>query len=192
MNIKEVATLTGINTHTLRTWQKYFNIEVPRNPTGYREYSEEIIKKLLAIKALREADNGINTIKNQLGIESININVVKPENIVNPANNENILSTLELMNQNINIKLEKLEAVTELAEKYSRATFEIGKLQAEKTAIEEKLLLITDGNNKDITGLKNEVDKLKQENDKIRFENETLKNALEAEKKTPWHKRIFR
>lgn len=189
MNIKEVTIKTGLNEHTLRKWEKDFKISVPRNDSGYRDYTEETIKKLLAIKALREADNGINTIKNHFQTEQPIYNLDNPETILNTGKDENLIQALDIMQKNL---ISKLDIVDNLSEKLSRASYEIGKLQAEKAGIEEKLLLITDGNNKDITNLKNEIQKLKQENDKLRFGNEALEKELETEKRTAWYKKIFR
>jgi len=51
--IAELALLTGIKAHTLRIWEKRYNIITPdRTSTNYRRYNNEQLKKLLNIATL--------------------------------------------------------------------------------------------------------------------------------------------
>lgn len=52
-SIKEVENLTGIKKHTIRIWEKRYNIVLPtRTDTNIRYYSEEELKHLLNISIL--------------------------------------------------------------------------------------------------------------------------------------------
>ena len=56
MNIKQVSDRLGISKETLRYWEHNGLIpEVPRNQSGYRDYTENEIKWALFIKAMRKA-----------------------------------------------------------------------------------------------------------------------------------------
>jgi len=51
--IKSVAALTGINTATLRAWERRYQLVVPRRtPGGYRVYSDQDVNTLSRVKAL--------------------------------------------------------------------------------------------------------------------------------------------
>jgi DNA-binding transcriptional MerR regulator len=52
-SIKELETLSGIKAHTLRIWEKRYNLLEPmRTDTNIRYYSDEDLKKLLSISIL--------------------------------------------------------------------------------------------------------------------------------------------
>ena len=89
----------------------------------------------------------------------------------------------------------KLNSIIDLSEKYSRASFEIGKLQAELSSSEAKIKLISGTADKDIFGLQKELEKLAANKDKEiekqKLEIDNLKSELQKEKTKPWYKKIF-
>ncbi|WP_251546503.1 MerR family transcriptional regulator [Limosilactobacillus caecicola] len=63
MNIKEVSKRLGIPKETLRYWEHNGLIPtVPRNQSGYRDYTEREIKWALFIKAMRKAGMSIESL----------------------------------------------------------------------------------------------------------------------------------
>jgi DNA-binding transcriptional MerR regulator len=62
-NIQIVSQITGISAHTLRAWEKRYQIIEPdRNDTGRRLYSQSEIEKLQVIKSLIEAGQTIGVL----------------------------------------------------------------------------------------------------------------------------------
>lgn len=63
MNIKEVSERLEIPKETLRYWENSGLIpEVPRNASGYRDYTENEIKWALFIKAMRNAGMSVESL----------------------------------------------------------------------------------------------------------------------------------
>lgn len=63
MNIKEVSERLDIPKETLRYWENNGLIpEVPRNDSGYRDYTENEIKWALFIKAMRNAGMSVDSL----------------------------------------------------------------------------------------------------------------------------------
>lgn len=63
MNIKEVSERLDIPKETLRYWENNGLIpEVPRNESGYRDYTEKEIKWALFIKAMRKAGMSVESL----------------------------------------------------------------------------------------------------------------------------------
>lgn len=59
-SIKAISTLTGINSETLRTWERRFEfLEPTRDDSGQRLYSEEDLNKLSKLAALVKAGHPI-------------------------------------------------------------------------------------------------------------------------------------
>ena len=51
--ITELEQLTGIKAHTIRIWEKRYNLTEPdRTNTNYRRYSDDQVKKLLNVSTL--------------------------------------------------------------------------------------------------------------------------------------------
>lgn len=63
MNIKEVSERLDIPKETLRYWENNGLIpEVPRNASGYRDYTEKEIKWALFVKAMRKAGMSVESL----------------------------------------------------------------------------------------------------------------------------------
>ena len=69
MNIKEVSERLDIPKETLRYWENSGLIpEVPRNASGYRNYTENEIKWALFIKAMRNAGMSVESLIDFVGL----------------------------------------------------------------------------------------------------------------------------
>lgn len=61
--IGTVATLTGVDPHTIRAWERrYGAIEPSRSETGRRRYDDETVERLQLLKALVDCNESISTI----------------------------------------------------------------------------------------------------------------------------------
>ena len=61
--IKDVEVLTGIKAHTIRIWEKRYNILKPnRSDTQIREYSDSELTTLLNISLLRVSNISLRCI----------------------------------------------------------------------------------------------------------------------------------
>lgn len=198
MKINEIAETLNITQNQLRHWEEVFSLKISRDKKNQRFYTDEDLKTFQAIKALRDSDNGLETISRKLNINPIlgsdettddDINLIssipKAVETMIRDNQKYIMDTLD----------SKLNTIVDLSEKYSRASFEIGKLQAELSSSEAKVKLISDTSNKDISGLQKQIEKLAADKDreveKQKLEIENLKSELQKEKTKSWWKKIF-
>ena len=182
MIIKEVAKRLKITTQTIRIWENVFNISVPRDEQNNRIYDESIINTFEQIKALKDQKQSITDIKNTLEFKGINEH--KPIEF-NPLNDDNgkpgINSDSKIEFNSLNLRDDirsmikaEIQEQTELSEKYAKATYKIGQLEAQLNASEEKNKLLPSPD---------ELIKLKTELEAVKRENELLK--------MPWYKRFF-
>lgn len=77
--IKDLEQITGIKAHTIRIWEKRYNLITPqRTPTNIRFYSDEDLKKLLNISILNRHGYKISKLaklpNNELSQKIISIN----------------------------------------------------------------------------------------------------------------------
>lgn len=69
MNIKEVSEQLDVPKETLRYWENNGLIpKVPRNASGYRDYTENEIKWALFIKAMRNAGMSVESLIDFVGL----------------------------------------------------------------------------------------------------------------------------
>ena len=98
-SIKELERLSGIKAHTIRIWEKRYNIISPnRTSTNIRSYCDDDLKKLLNISILNKNGYKISKIA-ALDIEKINEKVLELYSSQNESSNhiENlIVSMIEL------------------------------------------------------------------------------------------------
>lgn len=79
-SIKDLERLTGIKAHTIRIWEKRYNVVSPeRSDTNIRQYSDENLKKLLNIALLNRHGEKISRLatlsKHELREKVISLNV---------------------------------------------------------------------------------------------------------------------
>ena len=68
-SIKDLEDLSGIKSHTIRIWEKRYNLLQPeRTETNLREYSVEQLQKLLNVSLLNR--NGFKISKNRVDFDS--------------------------------------------------------------------------------------------------------------------------
>lgn len=96
-SIKDLEKFTGIKAHTIRIWEKRYNLLEPeRTDTNIRTYSLENLQKLLNISYLNSNGYKISKIaklKNEQIQATVN-EISKKTNILNPAINELKLAML--------------------------------------------------------------------------------------------------
>lgn len=151
-SIKEVSSIIGISTQTLRNWEVFFNLEIERNEFGQRIYTENslaILKKInhhaqrgLKLKAIKELINGY--FNPQSNIEVI---TEKEENTQNFE--LAIINKYETRIQELNNKINNLQA---------GLNREIGQLQGELKKYDEIVIL----KDQVITDLKDRLTTLEQ------------------------------
>lgn len=79
-SIKDLEQLTGIKAHTLRIWEKRYQVVKPRRtPTNIRYYNDEDLKKLLNISILNRHGFKISSIAN-LENEDLNKKIISISN----------------------------------------------------------------------------------------------------------------
>jgi len=97
-SIKDIEEITGIKAHTLRIWEKRYEIITPhRTDTNIRFYSEDQLKKLLNISFLNKNGYKISKISS-LADEQIQKKVAKLSNVDNQLDNQLDALTLALIN----------------------------------------------------------------------------------------------
>src|SRR6187402_4012197 len=83
-SIKELEQLSGIKAHTIRIWEKRYNIIIPeRTSTNIRFYSDENLKKIINVSLLNNHGLKISKIA-EMSSEEISSNILalseaKPE-----------------------------------------------------------------------------------------------------------------
>ena len=136
VTIHDAATRLGVCASTLRTWGEKTGVAGVRTSSGKRLYSEDDLAALEAVKALRDEDAGWMTIRRRIGRE--------------PAAGETMITTStplmpegeapagqaaapapEATNGLVTKVIETLNAQSGMAERYARAGYQIGRLEAE-------------------------------------------------------------
>lgn len=96
-SMTQVETLTGINAHTLRIWERRYDIlKAHRSETNIRYYTDDQLKKLLNISILTKNGFRISKINNMQDAEIQN-NVIKILNTSNDTNSEEIYALTAAM-----------------------------------------------------------------------------------------------
>lgn len=89
-SIKDLENLSGIKAHTIRIWEKRFNLLIPsRSETNIRNYDNKSLQKLLNIKLLLEH-----------GFKISKIALLNDEEIANQAKNIIVSNIPETLSQN--------------------------------------------------------------------------------------------
>ena len=172
MNLKDVAQTLSISPSTIRIWQKAFNIKVPFDDEGNKLYDDNLIEILKTIKELRRQNKTEFEIRRAIddlivNHSSVNVN----ESLANSDSMENLRSVIKA----------EIQEQSDISRDYAKATYQIGKLEAEKKALEDKIKLLPEPES--LTELKLENMALKQQLQNALKENELLK--------MPWYKRLF-
>ncbi len=187
MNINEVSQILNVGINTLRLWEEHFQLDIKRDSKGRRYYTQEDLKVLQTIKALRDNDNGLNTISRKLQEEFHE--KVEDE----PELEEIIEDDMEELEEKQVIAYfdDKLDKVVELTEKYSEVCYELGKIQAELESTENKYKMLQEISEKDISVLKKEIEKKELENTELIKKIEFLQSELEKERGKTWVKKLM-
>jgi len=183
MTVEEIIKILNIGKNTLFMWEEHFSIDVKRDSKGRRFYTAEDLKILQTIKALRDNDNGLNTITRMLDDELKEISRRNIENYQDEDNLDNEISNEINQDKNKNIIAyidDKMDSIIELGDKYSNACLEIGRLQSELKLTENSLKKNQENHQKDLQMLKKEIDKKDLEIQRLSNDNEFLRKKIES------------
>lgn len=101
--ISDASKKIDVEPHVLRYWEEELDLDIPRNEMGHRYYTEQDIKRLKAVKALKDQGFQLKAIK--MALPDINkIEELDPKSI---------LELREELNRKA-IELENLEGVLEM------------------------------------------------------------------------------
>ncbi len=92
---KEVSEYLDITMDTLRNWELNGLLKVKRKSNGYRVYSEEDIRRLKIIRALRCANYSLSSILRMLNALSANPNIDIKDVIGMPEESEDIITACD-------------------------------------------------------------------------------------------------
>lgn len=92
-SIKELERLSGIKAHTIRIWEKRYNLFQPkRTATNIREYSDEDLKNLLKVSTLTKSGMKISKIANSSETEILQfLAAIEDEEILNEKRVEDLI-----------------------------------------------------------------------------------------------------
>ena len=99
---KEVSEFLGITMDTLRNWELNGLLYVKRKANGYRVYSNDDIKRLRIIKALRCANYSLSSILRMLNALSVNPDINIKSVIGMPEENEDIITACDKLLLSLN------------------------------------------------------------------------------------------
>lgn len=191
MNINELSDSLGVSTDTIDRWVEKFNFEIKKDSRGRKQYTEEVYKMLLAVKSLREQDNGLDTISRKLGIDGAEPGqkIIEENAEVVHEQGTNIAQVIQdSQNYVITALKAELESITELTRAYGAMSHRVGSLEAQLEAEKEKTRLIADTGNKDLNNLKKDMEKGLNEKER---EIETLKKENSMLRQKKWWQKIF-
>ncbi|HAQ40681.1 MAG TPA: MerR family transcriptional regulator [Clostridiales bacterium] len=92
---KEVSNFLNISMDTLRNWELNGLLTVKRKSNGYRVYTDEDLRRLKIIRALRCANYSVSSILRMLNALSINPNIDIRDVIGMPEENEDIITACD-------------------------------------------------------------------------------------------------
>lgn len=126
---KEIAEVLDISHSTVRNWGRKFDIPRENKIGKGWIYDEEARRIFETIKSLRSDDCGYDTITRRLAPDNHECQSDSHDNQSDTHDNHPIIKSLA--NEFQTVMKTELSAANQLAEKYARATYEIGELKAE-------------------------------------------------------------
>lgn len=196
---KDIARILDIGESTARLWAREFDI--PKQKNKRKVYDKEALEIFETIKSLRLKDAGYNTItkvikENDLAPTKRSLASSKQtlSQEFKKSIQSEIKSGIEDAKQVLSTEISKNN---ELAEKYARATFEIGQLQERVKHLEEKLESKEDEIKLLPAALEHEKLKMRAESQQSELESknqqiEDLQKQLKIEQTMPWWKKLFK
>lgn len=110
MNIKEASERLNIPKETLRYWENNGLIpEVPRNSSGYRDYTENEIKWALFIKAMRNAGMSVESLIEFVDLYNVHKDSRDAQKSLVKEQYENLLAKRNELDKTLNYLSYKLD-----------------------------------------------------------------------------------
>lgn len=122
----DIAQQTGIAESTIRAWTRQYHVKGKKNGNK-RIYPDNAADVFATIKNLKEIGSGQSTIQRKISAYT-----EVPEKSLNENASDIAIHITHIVQE----ALTKSEG---LAEKYARATYQIGQLEAEKQALNDRL-----------------------------------------------------
>jgi len=121
LSTSDIADSLGLSQSTVKAYQKLYSI--PRQIVkGRAVYPENAIEIFRAVSSLAESGAGLNTIRKRIGADT-------PQ--ITPDEAKPGLDAAQLIPAITEAVQQTIERSNDLAEKYARATYRIGELEAE-------------------------------------------------------------
>jgi DNA-binding transcriptional MerR regulator len=130
LSTSEAAAAVGASPNTVKSWMRDLDLTPPRDEAGRHRWDARALAALVAVKDLRDQGRSYESIRAVIG---------RPNEAPRPAPDEDRLAMAiaEAVGQ---VVAGLLRAESDLAEKYARATYELGELRATVRALERELL----------------------------------------------------
>ncbi|MDB5096286.1 MAG: hypothetical protein JWM80_707 [Cyanobacteria bacterium RYN_339] len=130
LSTSEAAAAVGASPNTVKSWMRDLGLAPPRDEAGRHRWDSNALAALGAVKDLRDQGRSYDSIRVVIG---------QVAEAPRPAPEEDRLAwaIAEAVGQ---VVAGLMRAETDLAEKYARATYEVGELRATVRALERELL----------------------------------------------------
>jgi DNA-binding transcriptional MerR regulator len=143
----EAADALGVHHNTIKHWIAHLPIPAEKDSAGRWRFGPEAVEVLKAIKELRDQDRSFDTIRVRIDKQAPGSSQepaeVPTNNHQEPANQPPTVDGRDLAAivgaSLVPQVVEALQANNELAEKYARATYEIGKLTSDNEHLRQAL-----------------------------------------------------
>ncbi|MGN0531807.1 MAG: MerR family transcriptional regulator [Eubacterium sp.] len=122
---KQVATLLGLTTDTIRNWELNGLLTVKRKENGYRVYNDRDIKRLKIISSLRCANYSLSAILRLLSQLDENKNVHIQHILDTPKEDEDIVSACDKLLQSLDSAEEDCRKMIAQIEKMKKQTLQL-------------------------------------------------------------------
>jgi DNA-binding transcriptional MerR regulator len=159
MSTEEVLKDLKISESTLKNWEKQFQIKKSRGPGNKKRYDQEAMDVLRLVKGMRDQDRGFETIQRIIRERNVEAAPASQVPAGQPTDKEGVSQAVvpvennapapvvsepptSWLNDKQDIITEIVNAIheqTELSEKFARATYSIGQLEAEKRALQAQV-----------------------------------------------------
>lgn len=159
MSTEEVLKDLKISESTLKNWEKQFQIKKSRGPGNKKRYDQEAMDVLRLVKGMRDKDRGFETIQRIIRERALEAAPASQVPAGQPTDKEGVSQAVvpvetqapapvvnepptTWLNDKQDIITEIVNAIheqTELSEKFARATYSIGQLEAEKRALQSQV-----------------------------------------------------
>jgi DNA-binding transcriptional MerR regulator len=190
MTTTEAAEALGVAKTTLKTWLDRLPIPMGQDSRGRRIIGEDGIAVLQTIRSLREEDNGYATIRRKIEEEPTSGRPDESTVTIFAADLEPASGRPQVNRADTAAIVEAVTAAiasqTDMAERYARATYRIGELEATVKAIEGDRDRVVIDAVRDRQSIETDRDQLVGERDQLAQELSAARALLAIPPARPW------